>query len=576
MKLYEVLFPDSQICRETELYYRANDPQKVTWSENEKLLTLHNGGEVSFDTYFNSFPIEKYRRYTNACQFSIAVCFQGQGTFCIRSLEAEGKTLLSCQLNAGGRMELSIPVPSDGIADNCVLFYPALASESELKIWSLAYHCEPSKLIKKTVNLAGIICTYHREQYVLKNLEHFLKGISNTNLDGYLDFWVVDNGRTLSGEIFNDSRLHLIYQQNLGGSGGYSRGMEEVRNAGKYTHMILMDDDILTDIRCFERLHAFLSVVKTEYQDLCVGGSMLYMDEPYRQFEAGGIMDGLTQIGNGHFVDLREKQQVLENEKLRRVDYNGWWLMCIPVKAVGDNLPRPFFLKYDDVEFCLRCKLKIITLNGFCVWHELFEKKYSTVIEYYNTRNFWLMHTLLGTKYAKRDFVQKMKQDVLQKLYHHQYNAAQMILRGYEDAIKGMDYLQKIDPESLHQELLRCSERFLTERELYEQYQVAFRPERFRSGRSEEHWSIKQKLTLNGYLAPKFLYPKEEDGYRITDAIYDSDQMYFGADKVLHYNFFNQKGYVSEISKKTFWNGLCRLVKLAAQCLLIKSKKLSG
>lgn len=38
------------------------------------------------------------------------------------------------------------------------------------------------------------------------------------------------------------------------------------------------------------------------------------------------------------------------------------------------NLPIPFFIRGDDMEYCLRNMKDLILMNGVCVWHETFEK----------------------------------------------------------------------------------------------------------------------------------------------------------------------------------------------------------
>ena len=42
------------------------------------------------------------------------------------------------------------------------------------------------------------------------------------------------------------------------------------------------------------------------------------------------------------------------------------------------SFPILRFIKGDDIEFSLRNSSKIITLNGLSVWHEDFQKKYSS------------------------------------------------------------------------------------------------------------------------------------------------------------------------------------------------------
>lgn len=58
-----------------------------------------------------------------------------------------------------------------------------------------------------------------------------------------------------------------------------------------------------------------LKCLKSEFSDISIAGSMLYMDKPTRQFEAGGYFDKTkgSQYGYGHFLDLADKQSLIKN-----------------------------------------------------------------------------------------------------------------------------------------------------------------------------------------------------------------------------------------------------------------------
>jgi GT2 family glycosyltransferase len=97
---------------------------------------------------------------------------------------------------------------------------------------------------------------------------------------------------------------------------------------------------------------------------------MLKLDSKYIQHENGAVWDdGIVRLKPD--LDLRKVKNVLFNEIEEHINYNGWWLFCFPTKIIDDfNLPYPFFIRADDIELPIRLKLKIITLNGICVWHE--------------------------------------------------------------------------------------------------------------------------------------------------------------------------------------------------------------
>ena len=60
-----------------------------------------------------------------------------------------------------------------------------------------------------------------------------------------------DNAGTLDHKYFDHNQLHLIQNKNVGGAGGFTRGIIEVLESTlPYTHVLLMDDCLLYTSRC--------------------------------------------------------------------------------------------------------------------------------------------------------------------------------------------------------------------------------------------------------------------------------------------------------------------------------------
>ena len=90
--------------------------------------------------------------------------------------------------------------------------------------------------IKNEVKIALNICTYQREEYIHRNLSllrasYFLIG-EKPNYYGKLHIFIVDNARKL--KIREDEYTHLVYNKNTGGSGGFQRGIEEIRKTKRF------------------------------------------------------------------------------------------------------------------------------------------------------------------------------------------------------------------------------------------------------------------------------------------------------------------------------------------------------
>ena len=85
--------------------------------------------------------------------------------------------------------------------------------------------------MKNEVKIALNICTFQREEFIHRNLS-LLQASDFFNPDnpqyyGRLHIFVVDNGSSL--QLPESPYVHCIYNRNTGGSGGFQRGIEEIR-----------------------------------------------------------------------------------------------------------------------------------------------------------------------------------------------------------------------------------------------------------------------------------------------------------------------------------------------------------
>ena len=116
-----------------------------------------------------------------------------------------------------------------------------------------------------------------------------------------------------------------------------------------------MDDDILLESSVLIKTIRFLQILRPEHQDLAIGGSMLRLDQMNVQHEAGGKWTGFRIIHGNHNSDLTQVTALLQNEALEMPQYNAWWYCCLPLCAIDENnLPLPFFIKVDDIEYGMR------------------------------------------------------------------------------------------------------------------------------------------------------------------------------------------------------------------------------
>ena len=120
---------------------------------------------------------------------------------------------------------------------------------SDVTIYGGHYGGEFDDENERTVELSLATTTCWKEEYIKKNVERLKKGILDLDeeIGSHFRIHIVDNGRTLSREDFpEDERIYYHSNKNVGGSGGFARGMIESRSqTSKATHVLLMDDDVM-------------------------------------------------------------------------------------------------------------------------------------------------------------------------------------------------------------------------------------------------------------------------------------------------------------------------------------------
>ena len=258
----------------------------------------------------------------------------------------------------------------------------------------------------KSVNLSIAICTFKREQYLLRNLKAIQNEIlenNNSILHNHLEVFVADNGDSILTALSNQNikpNKHIQIHPNInaGGTAGFTRCIIEILNNSKQTtHILLMDDDVSFESESIERTASFLSLIKDDYKKDFIGGAMLKEENPSIQHENGAtwsIFPSDQPQLNKKNTDLSDINAIMANAEEGFSQYNAWFYCCMPINTILEKgLPLPFFIHYDDIEYGIRCKKNIIHLNGICVWHPT-ENKYSPNMQFYDTRNSYVTSIL--------------------------------------------------------------------------------------------------------------------------------------------------------------------------------------
>lgn len=410
-----------------------------------------NGTVLSLDTYFNAFSCSKYLRWTCLTTACAALLLKGSFQISLWANRAGINTLLaSCEAEG----DCTLPFDFSAETGQCRYWIQLEARGEGCRFTGGAYWANAERI---PTRLAVVICTYCREEFVLRNMDLFSEHLltSSGPLADRLEIFVIDNGRTLCGRFPERPGLHLIPNKNLGGSGGFTRGLLEVlARPGAFTHVLLMDDDVVLEPNAIEKTAQFLSLLRPEFSDLHLAGGMLDLDRPYVQCEATARWrKGIVQpLKSG--LDLSESAALTANETEEPAEYGGWWFLCMPVSVVReDNLPLPLFIKCDDAEYGLRNIRHITALNGVGLWHKGFAAKYAPWLDYYVNRNIMIVDAIHFPPGARRNIRLVLLKKMLSYLALGIPEASVYVQEAVLDFLRGPSYFAETDLERRNREL---------------------------------------------------------------------------------------------------------------------------
>jgi len=436
----------TQAAEKKGLYVRSENPC------DEFPLKLSTRETVSFATYFNFFSLSKWRKYTSIDELRVVLKCKGVFRVAVdHRILVDGyeivKTLLS--LESDGDVDVVLPsLPDDGLlsisvtslADGSVLFGGGFCS------------CSGAP---NDVRIGIDVCTYRRESAVeekVRSLDSFLCSCEN-DFANCVEMFVVDNGRTLPDGFGSDTRslkVHVIPNENLGGSGGFTRGMMEIVNSEGFTHIILNDDDAQFDPESIYRTWSFLSFIKDEYKDAHIGGAMLTSERPNIVYGSGAVYSEREEIllhSLKQDLDVSASVDCLRFDAEEEINYFIWCYLTIPVSYVGElGYPLPLFIKWDDIEYSIRGGSTMITLNGVSIWHDSFRSKFLTYIHYnyYFARNYLVMGCTTGDL-KRRDIIWALR-NAMFEVISYRYESADIMFKGIEDFFRGPGFVFDLNP----------------------------------------------------------------------------------------------------------------------------------
>lgn len=422
-------------------------------------VQLSRGQTLNTDAYFNRLHAGYWFRWTTVDDVEVRVGGQGHARVVVRRSTPSGiettAQVVEGDLAEGLTAEVSL---AQSAAGGCI-WLEIEALDDEVIVEDAGFWAQTDEQLDLRTDIA--VCTYNRPQDVLSLLKSLNRDDACAQVVNHV--WVVDNGEESFEDLpgsadvvksFGD-RLSHLFQPNLGGSGGFSRGLYEAAYNSDSPSVLLLDDDVLIEPEGVRRAVVFEALAK---RPIVVGGPMLNRAKPTELHSSGEWVDTDKMIwgpapGAREAIDLKTDRQ----DDIIDVGFNAWWSCLIPTEAVRElGLGMPFFIKYDDVEYGYRLArggYRTVTLPGSAVWHEPWTLKDDAIdwTNYFHTRNRLVFTALMSAglpeKVQKRRIAAVLRhillRDVLRNVLRRAFATAAGADLAMRDFLRGPDALRE-------------------------------------------------------------------------------------------------------------------------------------
>ena len=388
-----------------------------------------------FDVFFESY----WCRYAAFREVALTGVLSGKARIEIwrrDALTGQEEAITSRDFEGDGQ-SIVLPVilraPCDDTDAHYLIAVLHMAGGAELSALSWCAATPPIRQVR----LAGVICTFDREDMLADNLTRFAAAAPFLHR-----MFVINQGAPgLQSRISCGARSRtpftFIDQPNFGGAGGFTRGIIESMDDPEISHILLMDDDIDARPELLARIATILAYASE--QD-CIGGAMLDLHQPTNLSICGdrlhptrpAIIHVAPEDGCADMTTEAGRDFVARNH---RSDFNGWWCFAFPVEAVRRfGLPLPLFIRGDDVEFGFRLSragFKTISWPGVAVWHMPFHLKVQPWQAFYDRRNMLYLNQLHAL-HSRRRMARSAWGSFSNALKRRDFLRARAILEGIE------------------------------------------------------------------------------------------------------------------------------------------------
>ncbi|GAB7304831.1 hypothetical protein MAFF212519_27120 [Clavibacter michiganensis] len=250
---------------------RLSDMGIISAIRGDRGFQVPHRRKVSFGTYFNAFPASYWRASTTLDGVVLEVETSGEGQVIVYRSNARGVIQKVDGAAVTGSTTSRFELPFTYFADGGWYWFDLMGEEADFALveagWYAPAGSAPTAGAAGSVSIA--ITTLNRAEYCVKLLTDIGE---KPDVAALLDHvYVTDQGTQKvadqpafprAQELLGE-KLRVIDQANLGGSGGFSRGMYETLKEGASDYVLVMDDDITLEPESIRRAVKFADYART-------------------------------------------------------------------------------------------------------------------------------------------------------------------------------------------------------------------------------------------------------------------------------------------------------------------------
>lgn len=545
--IHPAIWPAIGISTEIRPYASLRGPAVLSLDRGG--IDFATGGRATLNGYFNLFNLGKWRDLCG--DMPICLRLEGRGRFIVtiwcESLGRSRERLFSGVVELDTQAAIPLEIPSGGYRRAIIFFDITAVTEGRLDDFSWATQKKPCQLPKLVVS----VTTFRREAAVKKTVERFLLYLRGSGFGDYVRMNIVDNGQSLA--LPKEEGIAVLPNANLGGAGGFARGMMQAQDEGA-THCLLMDDDASVHMRAITRTWMLLAY--TMDSRTAVAGAMINADHAWQIWENGAIFDrGCRPL---YFcLDMRKNSDVMRmefetNNPAPSGFYGGWWFFAFPLANL-QHLPFPFFVRGDDVSFSLANNFRIVTLPGVASVQESFVDKASPQTWYLDMRSHLAHHLSLPNKAVSWLAIQRMFLSFyLRTALRFHYESLSAVNLAIEDTMRGPEFFA----EHADMAQRRADLKALT---VTEAWKPIDRAPRVSTKTLPRPLRALLLLTLNGHLIP---FANFLGGTKVVEVSQrENFRTVYGARRIVYLNADRSAAYTVSRNYSAFFKETWRLIR---------------